>query len=216
MPSAGSWRSRRVILRIAVAVAIAALLGGGVLLRGAGRYLVVEQALERSDAVVVLGGARVERWLEAVDLYRAGWARHIVLSPGRIEPAERRLRESGIRFPAEADLVRDAMVQMQVPVDAIVILPATVDNTAQEATSVRQAAAAAGWRRLIIVTSKYHTRRSLFAFERELEGTGIEIQVRGSRYDVATPDRWWASRADFRWVTSELQKLLAYRLGLGE
>ena len=216
MPSAGFRRTRRTILRTAVAIAVIAVVTAGVLLRAAGRYLIVEQALERSDAIVVLGGSRVDRWLEAVDLYRAGWTRYIVLSPGRIESSERRLRQSGIRFPAEADLVRDAMVQMNVPLDAIVILPTSLDNTAQEATSVRQAALNAGWHRLTVVTSKYHTRRTLFAFEREFQGTAIEIRVRGSRYEVATPDRWWTSRADFRWVTSELQKLLAYRLGLGE
>jgi uncharacterized SAM-binding protein YcdF (DUF218 family) len=207
---------RRIILRIAVAIALVGMIAAAVFLRAAGRYLVVEQALERSDAIVVLGGGRVERWLEAVELFRAGWAPHIVLSRGRIEPAELRLRESGIRFPAEAELVRDAMVQMNVPADAIVILHTSLDNTAQEATSVRRVASAAGWHRLIVVTSKYHTRRTLFAFERDFRGTSIEIRVRGTRYESATPDRWWASRADFRWVTSELQKLLAYRLGLGE
>jgi uncharacterized SAM-binding protein YcdF (DUF218 family) len=216
MPSAGFRRKRRIILRIAVAIALVALVAAALILRAAGRYLVVEQSLERSDAIVVLGGARVERWLEAFDLYRGGWAPHIVLSPGRIEPAELRLRESGVRFPAEAELVRDAMVQMKVPADAVVILPASLDNTAQEAASVRQVALAAGWHRLIVVTSKYHTRRTLFAFEREFRGTSIEIRVRGTRYDPAMPDRWWTSRGDFRWVTSELQKLLAYTLGLGE
>jgi len=216
MPSAGSRRTRRIILRIAVALALAAMVAAAVLLRGAGRYLVVEHALERSDAIVVLGGARVERWIEAVDLYREGWAPRIVLSPGRIEESELRLRESGVRFPAEAELIRDAMLQMKVAPDAIVILPASLDNTAQEATSVRQAAVAAGWHRLIVVTSKYHTRRSLFAFERELRGTSIEVRMRATRYELATPDRWWTTRGDFRWVTSELQKLLAYKLGLGE
>ncbi len=85
MPSAGFRRIRRIILRTAVAIAVIAVVAAGVLLRAAGRYLIVEQALERSDAIVVLGGSRVDRWLEAVDLYRAGWTRYIVLSPGRIE-----------------------------------------------------------------------------------------------------------------------------------
>jgi uncharacterized SAM-binding protein YcdF (DUF218 family) len=216
MPNAGFSRIRRIVLRAAIVALLAAMVAAAVLLRGAGRYLVVAQALERSDAIVVLGGTRVERWLEAVDLYREGWGPRIVLSQGRVEEAELRLRRSGIRFPSEIELVRDAMVQMQVPVSAIVVLPAVLDNTAEEATAVREAAAAAGWRRLLVVTSNYHTRRTLFAFERELRGTSIETRVRATRYDVVTPDRWWTARADFRYVVSELQKLLAYRLGLGE
>ncbi len=207
---------RRLVLRVTAALIVAALVAGGIFLRAAGRFLALDQDLERSDAIVVLGGARVERWLEAVDLYRAGWAPRIVLSPGRIEPAEVRLRTAGIRFPAEAELVRDAMVQMQVPPDAILILPSTLDNTAQEAVSVREAAVAGRWQQVIVVTSKYHTRRTLFAFERVLRGTSIAVRVRGTRYDASTPERWWTARADVRWVTSELQKLLLYRLGLGE
>jgi uncharacterized SAM-binding protein YcdF (DUF218 family) len=216
MPSAGFTRIRRIVLRAAVAAVLVAMVAAAVLLRGAGRYLVVAQALQRSDAIVVLGGTRVERWLEAVDLYREGWSPRIVLSQGRVEAAELRLRQSGIRFPSEIELVRDAMVQMQVPASAIVVLPALLDNTAEEAMAVREAAAAAGWRRLIVVTSNYHTRRTLFAFERELRGTSIETRVRATRYDLVMPDRWWTVRADFRYVVSELQKLLAYRLGLGE
>ena len=48
-----------------------------------------------------------------------------------------------------------------------------------------------------------------------MKGTGIDVQVRGSRYDEVDPDRWWKRRDDFRYVSWELQKLIAYRLGVG-
>lgn len=212
----GSLRSRRVLLRVAAAMfaaAAAALLG---FLPFAGRYLVVQDALERSDAIVVLAGSRAERWLEAVDLFHAGWAPRIILSRGRLEYAEMRLQAMGIRFPEDADLVRDAMVQMKVPADAIVFLPGSLDNTAHEAAAARTFAASAKWSRLIVVTSMYHSRRTAYAFAREFRGARVRILVRSSNYDRATPDRWWTTRQDVRYVTSELQKLLAYRLGLGE
>ena len=72
------------------------------------------------------------------------------------------------------------------------------------------------WRRVIIVTSKYHTRRAGFAFRRGLAGTGAEVIMRASRYDPSDPARWWRYRPDFRFAASEFQKLIAYRLGLGE
>jgi len=43
----------------------------------------------------------------------------------------------------------------------------------------------------------------------------FDIDVRGTRYDVVNPDRWWTSRSDWRWVLNEGAKLLAYELGLG-
>ena len=201
----------RLVLAAAVLGAIALLS----FLPFAGRWIIVQHPLERSDAILILAGARVERWLEGVDLYRAGWAPRLVLSNGRIEEAELRLREMGIRFPGEGELARDAMIQMRVPSDAITLLPGSLDNTAQEAEAIRRLMSSAGWRRVIVVTSKYHTRRTAFAFEREFRDTSLHIIVRASQHDRVWPERWWTARADFRFVTSELQKLLAYRLGLG-
>jgi len=216
MPSAGFQRIRLVIVRTLAAIALLAILAGILVFRAAGRYLVVEDPLEKSDAVVALAGARVERWLEVVDLYHAGWAPRVVLSNGRTDEIETQIRARGIRFPGEAEAARDAMVQMKVPEDAIQILPDSVDNTAQEARAMRELAIANGWQRLIVVTSRYHSRRTAFAFRREFKGTSVQVHIRTSRYDLATPDRWWTDRADFRYVTLEYQKLLAYRLGLGE
>jgi uncharacterized SAM-binding protein YcdF (DUF218 family) len=182
----------------------------------AGRYLIVDQPLHRADVIVVLAGAQVDRWLEASDLYREGLASVIVMSPGYVDPLCDDLRARGIRLPREVDLHRDAMIQLGVPGTAIEIMPHGYDNTADEAAGVRTLAHARGWKRLIVVTSKYHTRRSRFAFNRELRGSGVEVQIRGSRYDRAQPDGWWRNRSDLRFVVSELQKLAAYRLGLGK
>ena len=104
---------------------------------------------------------------------------------------------------------------MKVPESAVETLPGSLDNTAQEAAAVHEMAAARHWHRVIVVTSKYHTRRARFAFVREFTGANVQILMRASRYDPAKPERWWTTRADARYVASELEKLLAYKLGLG-
>ena len=207
---------RRILGRAIRATILLLLLAGAAFFPFAGRYLVYEDALQKSDAIVVLAGARVERWLEAVEVYRSGWAPRILISPGRIESAEVQLHSMGIRFPSDADLARDAMVQLEVPAAAVETLPGSLDNTADEAAAVYALAATRHWSRLIVVTSKYHTRRARFAFVREFAGSNVQILIRGSRYDTATPARWWTTRADIRYVPSELEKLLAYKLGLGK
>lgn len=179
----------------------------------AGRYLVIDRPLQPADVIVVLAGTRAERWLEGVELYREKMAPTILLSSGRIEAAEKAIRSRGIRYPREVDLMKDAMAQLGVPASDIQTFPESVDNTASEATLTRVLAGQRGWRRIIVVTSKYHTRRSLYAFERAFRGTGVQLQVRGTRFDGARPERWWKERADLRIVISEWQKLLAYRLG---
>ena len=180
----------------------------------AGRYLVIDRPLQPADVIVVLAGTRAERWLEGVELYREKMAPTILLSSGRIEAAEEAIRSRGIRYPRDVDLMKEAMAQLGVPASDIQTFPESVDNTASEATLTRTLAGQRGWRRIIVVTSKYHTRRSLYAFERAFRGTGVQLQVRGTRFDGARPERWWKERADLRFVISEWQKLLAYRLGL--
>ena len=181
----------------------------------AGHFLIIDEPLEPADAILVMAGPRTVRWIEGVELYREGVAPNIIISPGIVEQTEIELRRRGIDFPAEADLVKNAMVQLGVPETALTIIPATwMDNTADEALATEQLALQRGWTSIIVVTSKYHTRRTRFAFRREFSDTGIRVQVRGSRYDGAKPDGWWRSRSDLRYVISELQKLVAYRLGL--
>jgi uncharacterized SAM-binding protein YcdF (DUF218 family) len=180
-----------------------------------GRYLQHEDPLQKSDAIFVLAGTRLERPLEGLDLYKEGYAPSIILSPGRLEPGELALRQRGIRFPSEVELQRDALIQLGLPPSAIVPTNGYVDNTAQEANLLRAMVKANRWRRVIVVTSKYHTRRAAFAFRRGLEGTGAEAVIRASRYDASDPAHWTSRRYDFRFAGSEWEKLILYRLGLG-
>lgn len=180
----------------------------------AGRFLIVEDPVQPANAIIVLAGSRAARWMEAVDLFKEECAPHIVLSSDRMEGAEFQLLERGVRLPRQSDLAREAMLQLGVPPDAVEVFRNPVDNTAQEAAVTRALADERGWKQLLIVTSKYHTRRTRYAFDRAFRGSGIQIRVRGTRYDSISPKRWWAHRVDARWVLMELPKLLAYRLGL--
>ena len=208
-------RPRRALRRTILALFLLAVATTAWLMYYGGRYLQHEDPLQKSDAIFVLAGTRAERPLEAIDLYKAGHAPIVVLSPGRPEPGELLLRQRGVRFPSEVELERDALVQSGIPSAAVIATSGYVDNTAQEANLLRAMVIAHGWRRVIVVTSKYHTRRSAFAFRRGLEGTGAEVLMRASRYDPSDPARWWRYRSDFRFGISEWQKLVAYRLGLG-
>lgn len=202
----------RVVTMVTAAVALAAVL----FLPFAGRLLARADPLQHADLIMVLGGARIERWLEAVDLYKEGWAPAIVISPGQVSPLEIGLHARGVRYPREGDLARDAVVALGVPADRVVVLPNGVDNTAAEAALLRRTYPPGTIHRLIVVTSAYHVRRARYAFTRELEGSGVAVVVRASRYDDLQPARWWSRRRDIRFMMSELPKLAAYLAGLGE
>ena len=215
MPIAARVRPRRALARVCAALALALVLGTAAFVPFAGRFLIRDDPPEPVDAIFVLAGARVDRWLESVELYREQRAPHVVLSPGPMRKPERDLRARGIRLPTEADIARDAMLQLGVPADAIAILPAEVDNTAHEAEAFRRLVEQRRWQRVMIVTSPYHTRRARLAFRREFKGSPVRVLIRASRFDDADPAHWWRHRADIRMVSSELQKLVMYALGVG-
>ena len=207
---------RRAVRSTLIVLAAAALLLPAWGLFQGGRYLQHEDPLRRADAIFVLAGGRLERSLEAVDLYQAGYAPLIVLSPGLGEAADAVARARGIRLPNENELLRDALTGSGVPREAFLIGPGRVDNTAAEGSMLRALASARGWRTVIVVTSKYHTRRAGYAMRRALAGAPVEVVMRASRYDRSDPARWWRHRTDIRWLVDEWPKLIAYRLGLAD
>ena len=99
-------RRRTALRRILVVLVLLAIAAGAWFMVYGGRYLQHEDPLVKADAMFVLAGTRLERPLEAVDLFKEGYAPLIVLSPGRPEPGERLLRQRGIRFPTDSELVR--------------------------------------------------------------------------------------------------------------
>ena len=207
-------RARHLVSRVVLTTVAITSLAVAVSFPFAGRFLVDEDPVESADAVFVLAGSRAARWMEALELYKEKTTPHIVLSSDRMEGAEFELLARGIRLPRHSDLAREAMIKLGVPGGAVEVIRSPVDNTAQEAIVARALAAERGWKRLLIVTSKYHTRRARFAFVREFRGSGIEIRMRATRYERIFPGTWWAHRYDARYVLTELSKLAAYRVGL--
>jgi len=179
-----------------------------------GRLLVRIDPLQPADAIYVLGGSRASRALEAAELYRAGLASRIVMSPGATDTAEQALRQRGIRLPTDADIMRSVLIDhLGVPATAVLILPDDVDNTAQEATVIARMAKAEGWHRLIVLTMCAATRRAGIAFNRALD-RGVALIVRCPRYDTYDGRGWWTRRESIRETLVEAPKLLAYWLGL--
>ncbi len=179
-----------------------------------GRFLYTEDPLQRADAIYVLAGTLAERPLEAFDLYRAGYAPLIVLSREARDGGQLALARRGIDAPDNADAARALLERLGVPAAGIIVLPNFNDSTADEAASLRGLVRNRRWHRVILVTSKMHTRRARMAMTRELAGLDVEVIARGSRYDLADPAHWWRRRGDARFVLWETEKYVAYWLGV--
>ena len=210
-PNRQGGRFRHIIFVLAVVVVAA----GSYACVQLGSFLYSEDPLGKADAILVLAGTRMERPLEAADLYLEGWSRRVVLTEEEPDSGIVALERRGVGLPSNATIARDVMVRLGVPLDAVEILPGIHNSTAHEADTFRRTAESRGWKRVIVVTSKFHTRRAAFAVRRAMDRSGIEVVMRGSRYDRADPAHWWRTRSDVRWTVSETQKLAGYMLGLG-
>jgi uncharacterized SAM-binding protein YcdF (DUF218 family) len=166
-----------------------------------------------ADVIYVLGGSRIERALEAADLYADHVAPKILISEGAREGVENTLRRRGIHVPTEGEGARDTLVaHFNIPASAIEILADDVDNTAQEAETLGSRAVTEHWKRLIVITDCATTRRAGFVFRSVLPT--VDIVARCSRHDNYDPWRWWRRRSTFRETFYEFPKLLAYWAGL--
>lgn len=205
------WTSRRALLAAGLVIVALGLYGFFHL----GSFLAKEDPLQHADVILVLSGSAMVRPLEGADLYLAGYAPRIVLTRDQPGGEMVALAKRGIEFVTGVARTYDVFLQLGIPDEAIIIPARVHGNTAAEAVTLREMAAREGWRRVVVVSSRYHLRRADFAFRRELRGTGVEVLMRSTRYEVFEPTQWWRRRADIREIASELPKLLAYLVGLG-
>lgn len=207
---------KRFLFRATAFAALLFLLLFALAFPGLGRWLVVEDPLEKADVIYVLSGTMYERPLEAVDLYTAGWAPRVWLSSGVQDWGEVELNERGFKVPREADTQAAVMSRLGVPASAIDIMQNTMDSTADEANALVAAVREHHWSRVIVVTSKQHTRRARMEMRRKSAGSGVTIIMRASKYDRSNVDQWWQKRGTIRFTLFEVQRLVAYWLHLAD
>ena len=197
-------------------IALALVAGAAWRLVTLGHLLHHEDPLQKADVIFALAGARLERVAECGDLFLEGWAPRILLSRDVRDGGEIALSARGIPLWSQIDLQRDTLVKMGVPAAAIEALETEQNATAMESDEVKRIAMSRGWRTVIVVTSKLHTARAALAMRRRFDGTGVQIVMRGSRYDPSDVDRWWITRGTFRFALFEAQKMLAYWIGAAD
>jgi len=202
---------RRRILVVGAVLGLALYLTATPLLRAAGRYLVTDETPEKADAIVVLSGSFPDRILEAVDLYAAGFAPLIVLCREPENFGFKQLHERGVVLPRGYELNQSVAEQLGVPSDAIIVVDRADSSTFSEARRVLDFLSRRGIAKILLVTSKFHTRRA-GAIYRHLAGDKARIITRAARYDRFDPDRWWRDRLWVRRVVIEYQKLLLFEL----
>ncbi len=176
-----------------------------------GRWLIVEDPLQNAAAIAVLSGRMPNRALEAAKVYKQGYAPQVWLTHS-MEPGATLSRLS---VPYQGEEVYDRLILIQegVPESAIHVLDPPILNTVDEMATIGQALSHSSPRRVILVTSKVHTRRT-HTLWKQLNAAGGEAIVHGDSGDSFNPDQWWSHTSDALDVVRELLGLINAWAGL--
>jgi uncharacterized SAM-binding protein YcdF (DUF218 family) len=168
------------------------------LLRMAGSFWVVDEGPVASDAIVILGDDNYDgdRATRAAELLKAGWAPRIVASGRGLRPSA-----------SIAELEEHDLTDRGVPASAIVRFAHRAENTRDEAAAISQLISSRGWKRIILVTSNYHTRRARYICERSF-AAGTELRVVAARDSEFDPENWWRTRLGIKIFTHELAGMI--------
>ena len=203
--------SRHRALSIVLGLAAALLSAATLFFLGVGRWLVVEDPLEKAQAIAVLSGSMPLRAIEAAKLYRQGYAPEIWLTRSTAPGAS--LEAMGIPYVGEDFYNRRVLMHEGVPADAIRVLEPPIANTADEINTISTALVEERASAVIIVTTKAHTRRVRTLWHRLAAGRGRAL-VRAASEDPFEPARWWRNSRDALDVVREILGLLNTWAGL--
>jgi len=164
------------------------------ILRFTAESWIIEDALDKSDALIVLGDDNfyADRATRGAQLFREEKAPLIVASGRRLRPS------AGI-----AELMEHDLVERGVPRDKIMRFAHDADSTLEEAQALARLARERKWHSVIVVTSNFHTRRARYIFRRVFP-QGLEIRVAGARDGDFDPELWWEKRKSIKLLTREI------------
>ena len=155
-----------------------------------GNWFVVTNAQPGADAIICLSGGRQTRTPECLRLWKNKFAPRLFVTQEKPKNKEfHQLELSHLEF-ARAVTKR---MKLDVKWELLPSLSDGATSTFDEAEDALALAKAEGWQRIILVTDEFHTRRSLLAFEKVLDGSGVEVQVAGAPNEVFSVDDWWKS-----------------------
>jgi uncharacterized SAM-binding protein YcdF (DUF218 family) len=206
-------RKRRPLWLGAVLLAAMVLVGFAhvPILREVASFLITEDSLEPAAAIVILGGHLPFREMEAARLYRAGWAPGVVLVRGARREEWKALQDLRIEAKEGWELSREVLIRQGVPPSAILLPEEEAEGTLEESQAAFRALKTEN-RPVILVTSKFHTRRARLTWNYVTEGRSKAI-VRAADQDPFDPARWWRERRFVLAVVREYLGLVNYYAG---
>ena len=164
----------------------------------AGKFLILDEP-RPSDVIVVLAGETEKRPQRALQLLQERYGRRIILDvPSAMTIYE--FKQTDLAEKYIHDLPEAASIS---------VCPIYGLSTKDESKDVAKCIARTGAKSVLIVTSDFHTRRSLSVFRREV--VGYEYSVAAARDETQFGARWWTHRQWAKTFVDEWLRLVWWK-----
>jgi uncharacterized SAM-binding protein YcdF (DUF218 family) len=180
--------------------------GTSAMLRGIGEFSVVNDSLLAADYALILNGKMSPRASLAAEVYHRGLAPRILIAE-TTEPVRGRPGAAPHYLHQE---FAESLQQLGVPRSAIEFLPFSggVTNTRDEARALRRFLVKHPAKRVIVVTTDYHTARARLILRQELNGTPVELLMApASDTNGVNAGNWWRTALGRQIYRTEYLKL---------
>lgn len=164
-------------------------------LAGLGESLVVSDPLEHADFIYVLAGDFWgSRVLLGASLGSQGWAPRVILSGGRY--MDLYASDMSVDFAVAHGYRRSLFIPVRLE----------AQSTIDEARAMGPIFHRLGAKRIILVTSNFHSRRTAEVFRLFLPE--FDFRVAGSADDDFDPHAWWKEPQERHLLFSEYEKMI--------
>ena len=173
------------------------------------KWFHLQNATKGADAIICLSGGKFTRVPESLRLWNQGFAPLLFVTDPK--PRNSNLKDlelSNLKFANEVTRRMKLSAKWQV-------LPSTTGgatSTFDEAQDTLSYSEKKGWKKVILVTDEFHTRRSMLAFTKVFAGSEIQVQIAGAPNEVFDAMNWWKSDSGILAYFSESIKYPIYWL----
>ena len=160
----------------------------GTILTGIGKFLIVEDPLSNADIIYLLTGEVVNRPLHAVKLYRENYTNTIVVPQHELNSAEKMEI-----YPNLTEATIKVLLQKGINKSDIIVIDFDdgVSSTTDEAIALRGYINKNKIKKVLIVTSAFHSYRAKYLFKKILKGTPVDITISSVPHWKFDETNWW-------------------------
>jgi len=179
----------------------------------AAKWLIQSAPIPHAEVLVVMAGSGTfkERTQMAAEIYKQGRVPKIIVTNDNQQAGWSQDEQRNIPYQ---ELAVRWLRRQGVPDEAIEPLPQPVDGTHSESLLLREYMQARGLHSVLVVTSAYHSRRTLWTMYRVFSGTGMVIGLEAvpPGFQSPPPATWWLHPRGWKMIPLEYLKLVFYHL----